>query len=215
MFHNPKMISVAKTLTLLWFLAIFGQENYHWPTFGHVGFNQNYKMLPKMQKFVQNPRRGFAPQQVFGQEWKPSLKWFLWPKTCLARGAKAFQVSELVLGQVLATFHRHEFFQKYQKFIKNTRFQKDFKKRLTAMKKCWPSGQMWWKSDAFGQHMFLWPRAGPLPYQTSRWPRLGHFYTQENLEKSKNDFKFTIIVFKIQEEALQLNRSLGKSENYL
>ena len=36
--------------------------------------------------------------------------------------------------------------------------------------------------------MSLWPKAGPTSYQTSHWPRLGHFYTQENHEKSKDAF---------------------------
>ena len=60
------------------------------------------------------------------------------------------------------------------------------------MKKCWPSGQMRQKSDGFGQHMSLWPKAGTTSYQTSHWPRLGHFYTQENHEKSKDAFMHNI-----------------------
>ena len=36
--------------------------------------------------------------------------------------------------------------------------------------------------------MSLWTKAGPTPYQTSHSPRLGHFYTQEDHEKSKNAF---------------------------
>ena len=42
-------------------------------------------------------------------------------------------MSELAFGQVLATFHAHDFFVKYQKSIKNTRFYKDFKEHFTAM----------------------------------------------------------------------------------
>ena len=36
--------------------------------------------------------------------------------------------------------------------------------------------------------MSLWPKVGTTSYQTSHWPRLGHFYTQENQEKSKDAF---------------------------
>ena len=49
--------------------------------------------------------------------------------------------------------------------------------------------------------MSFWPNVGPKPREKGHWPRFGHFYTQENHEKSKNGFKFLVIEFNIQEEA--------------
>ena len=172
MFHNPKMIFVAKTLTLLWFLAIFGQENYHWPTFGHVGFNQNYKMLPKVQKICSKSKKKLCTSTGLWPRVKISSKVIPLAKNMFGPRRKSISGVRIGLWPSFGHISRTWFFQKYQNFIKNTRFQKDFKNRLTAMKKCWPSGQIWWKSDAFGQHMFLWTRTGPLSYQTSRWPLL-------------------------------------------
>ena len=71
--------------------------------------------------------------------------------------------------------------------MKNIRSQKDFK--TEAFHICYekllvkPPNMI--KIDAFGQHMSLLPKVGLSPYQTTRWPRFGHFYTQENHEKLK------------------------------
>ena len=97
----------------------------------------------------------------------------------------------------------HNIFWKYQKSMKNTRSQKDFKTEAfhICYEKLLVKRPNMIKNDDFGQHMSLWPKVGLSPYQTTRWPRFGHFYTQENHEKSKNGFKFLVIEFNIQEEA--------------
>ena len=63
------------------------------------------------------------------------------------------------------------------------------------MKKRWPSGQMWWKSDVFGQKLAHDHIKQVIGQDLAA-------FTHKKIMKNQNDFKFTVIYFSLFPEFL-------------
>ena len=69
-----------------------------WPLIIVRNSQKIQKQLKKYAHLALNRKRGKGIEYSIGQRPKPPLKHRLWPKTCLARGAKPCQVSKWALG---------------------------------------------------------------------------------------------------------------------
>ena len=107
----PNMIEIQyfwpKDVTLAKFWPYIMPKNFLaniWPLLHTRKPQKMRKQLQHHTHFVQNSRIDMGVKQVVGQESKLCLRCLLWPKNGLVRCAKASQILELALGQVLATF---------------------------------------------------------------------------------------------------------------